>query len=1230
MRILFTVALIPAVLVVAVSRLEAAALSVNVMRAGVVEPSGGQGVIRLPSMISVQPERLLDTRVGLGAPATRVPATGVLKLAIAGKGTARVPMAAAAVSLNVTAVDAGEAGFVTTYPCDKPIPTTSTLNIGAHGTVANAVITAMAADGSVCFYSQTTVHLLVDVEGWAPPTSPLHAFTPERFLDTRNGKGRVPAGQTVVVPVAGRQPVGVNASAVAINVAAVDADADGFLTVYPCDSPRPVASNLNYGARGTRANLVMSGVSAAGTVCIFSYASTHLIADVSAEVVGAGYVPLTPTRLIDTRSSVSGYGRLAAGIPIDVPIAAPGASVGAALNITAVAAAEAGFITVWPCDEERPEASNLNFEAGGAFANLAAVKLAANGHVCVYSSAATDFLVDLNGTFDSWDSDVSLGRANISVLAGTATGTSIPMPRGHSFVSAPTASNAAMDVNISGAQHDATDFFDVQVNAKTAVAANSTTAAVLASCVTPLIDGFCPPGASATLRLQLSVAVVASGLESGILVGATPGRWIVEADGVPRLADQVLAVLSQNADVTTVRSAIQGLGGVIVASESGALQVRFGGLSAEETEAKAIALRGVVGVVSASRQSATTQTTQVPSDWSDDGVAGWWEMSKIKAPRAWDRTTGSTATEILVADSSTYRYHEDLPSPLSYRVSDDWTIADLIGRDHDHGTHVSGLVCGQSNGIGLVGVMWKCGLHLVNWHGDDALVVSSMRAALASSPKIRAVNMSFGNGATNPDPKTGVCPPLPGQALVDLFRKMFGDYPNVLFVVAAGNCGTKGKTVADVTPANLGSMSNVLVVGSIDSNGAKSNFSNTGFDVAAPGGVFENASFVWSSTHACDDPVQVLAYGRCRSTYGQMAGTSMAAPLVTGAAGLMFDWRPALTASQAKTCIVQTATSQAGGPPSLQVPEALDCAERAVTVAPPATGSLSVAFSENPYRCDGAERPFGTISGAAPGEVIGLSSPSAGVVPLASRTADGSGRATIYWRCNPNEAPGSWIVNAVGNASGRRVSYTVSGVGPPPPTATPLTVSFSQNPFRCDGSSHGLGTLGNAAAGERITFTSPTVSGLLPGTANGSGQLGLIWQCNPNEAGQSWTVTAVGQSSGRNITFTVVGEAPPQTTVYNEVAWGRPGSTVPLFSGGPGANSNGAAGPAASIVVGSVIQTNCRSYNLAVAPSNGGGWWYHLAAGTYNGYWTPASVYENGSGAWPATGAVWDPAVPVC
>ena len=207
-----------------------------------------------------------------------------------------------------------------------------------------------------------------------------------------------------------------------------------------------------------------------------------------------------------------------------------------------------------------------------------------------------------------------------------------------------------------------------------------------------------------------------------------------------------------------------------------------------------------------------------------------------------------------------------------------------------------------------------------------------------------------------------------------------------------------------------------------------------------------------------------------------------------------------------------------------------------------------------------------------------------------------------------------------------------------------LTLTLSENPFTCDGGVRTFGNLSGAAAGERINFSAAGTT-VYPGNADGNGNLKLKWQCNPSEAGQTWVLYASGATSGRTGSVTIVGASPPTSTPattpptspvtapatsWEEVAWGPPGGTVPLFSGGPGVNSNGASGPAARILVGSRITVDCRSYNQAIAASNSGGWWYHIVVGQYAGYWTPASVYENGSGAYPATGGLWDAAVRVC
>ena len=70
-----------------------------------------------------------------------------------------------------------------------------------------------------------------------------------------------------------------------------------------------------------------------------------------------------------------------------------------ALNVTAVDARTVEFVMVWPCGEAMPDASNLNFAAGQTIANSVVSKVGDGGRVCVFTSAATDLLVDIAGAF---------------------------------------------------------------------------------------------------------------------------------------------------------------------------------------------------------------------------------------------------------------------------------------------------------------------------------------------------------------------------------------------------------------------------------------------------------------------------------------------------------------------------------------------------------------------------------------------------------------------------------------------------------------------------------------------------------------------------------------------------------------------------------------------------------------------------------------------------------------
>ena len=124
-----------------------------------------------------------------------------------------------------------------------------------------------------------------------PPTSGYVSLDPVRLLDTRPDGGtsdglfhpgtKLAAGQEIRLQVGGRGGVPTTAAAVVLNVTVTEPDAPGYITAYPCDTPRPNASNLNYTTGQTIPNNVIVKTGTNGTVCLYTQQTTHLIADIN-------------------------------------------------------------------------------------------------------------------------------------------------------------------------------------------------------------------------------------------------------------------------------------------------------------------------------------------------------------------------------------------------------------------------------------------------------------------------------------------------------------------------------------------------------------------------------------------------------------------------------------------------------------------------------------------------------------------------------------------------------------------------------------------------------------------------------------------------------------------------------------------------------------------------------------------------------------------------------------
>jgi uncharacterized protein YkwD len=232
--------------------------------------------------LGVAPTRLMDTREGRSG----VPFGAGVAQSVRVAGVAGVPADAAAVALNVTAIDPTAATFLTVYPTGSARPPTSNLNAGPGGIVPNLVVSAVGADGSVSVYNDAgRADVVVDVMGYFRSGGTYLPIVPDRVLDTRSGSCglRLGPGETRRVALgAGRTP-----GAVALNVTAVNASTSTFLTVFPAGQARPSTSNLNVRPGGPIPNFVMVGTGAANEIAVYNDTGTvDVIVDVFGSVDG--------------------------------------------------------------------------------------------------------------------------------------------------------------------------------------------------------------------------------------------------------------------------------------------------------------------------------------------------------------------------------------------------------------------------------------------------------------------------------------------------------------------------------------------------------------------------------------------------------------------------------------------------------------------------------------------------------------------------------------------------------------------------------------------------------------------------------------------------------------------------------------------------------------------------------------------------------------------------------
>nr|WP_058301211.1 S8 family peptidase [Gorillibacterium timonense] len=240
----------------------------------------------------------------------------------------------------------------------------------------------------------------------------------------------------------------------------------------------------------------------------------------------------------------------------------------------------------------------------------------------------------------------------------------------------------------------------------------------------------------------------------------------------------------------------------------------------------------------------------------------------IQAPTAWNRTVGKKKIIIAILDTGVQRNHPDLKSKLlaGYNFVSNTTNAD---DDNGHGTHVAGIAAAATNNrVGIAGMAPNCRIlpvKVLNAAGTGTThhIVQGIHYAVDRGARV--INMSF----------TG---PIRSKLEADAIR-----YARKKGVVLIGAAGNDGNTVLCYPAA----FPEVIAVAALDRNSRKATFSNYGkwVSVAAPG-------------------VEILSTYTSGS-YRMLSGTSMAAPHVSGVAGLLAS--QGLSRSSIRTRIQGTA-----------------------------------------------------------------------------------------------------------------------------------------------------------------------------------------------------------------------------------------------------------------------------------------------------------------------------------
>lgn len=290
----------------------------------------------------------------------------------------------------------------------------------------------------------------------------------------------------------------------------------------------------------------------------------------------------------------------------------------------------------------------------------------------------------------------------------------------------------------------------------------------------------------------------------------------------------------------------------------------------------------------------------------DHGASQWWfralDLSSVHA-------AGFTGLGVRVGviDTVIDAGHGDLAG----QVVESWVLragkvrasrpGELVSSS-GHGTHVSSIIAGNSDGFGVTGVAPDADLVVMEIPGLDGSedvsakdIVRALRYVAGRDVGVINLSLGFGVGfVTSPRDRELVC-----QAVGDVSAE------GVVVVVSAGNSGDALNE--EMFPA---SCPDAISVGAVDNELASTYWSSYDRTVSltAPGGNISGAMDRSLGAGAMLVNFQIESHPVIA-----MDGTSMAAPVVAGVAALVRQANPGLSVGEVRDLLLETALDR-GGP----------------------------------------------------------------------------------------------------------------------------------------------------------------------------------------------------------------------------------------------------------------------------------------------------------------------------